>query len=666
MIKEFFRRVWGDSTGWAFIAYRRKEQNLITVGYEYPGQLNTLIGMLISQGKFGDVYFCPHLFKENKRTKTNAVDQIKWLWADKDKGNLSDLEPKPTICWETSLGRYAALWELEEPVDSAELEKANRLLAYKTSSDKGGWDLTQLLRVPGTINFKYDTPYEGKLLWDDGGVFPFSEFESSEEEPMLKEDTTLVSELPSDLPRLDDLVLSLGKKIPQNAWSLLGRKPTEDDDWSETLWRLECTLLNAGLTPEETFVLVRHSPWNKYKRDGRPDEHLWAEVVKASREAGKKDLLQSDKKLNWLGLNQLMSFTEKPEWLVEGIWMDKNVGWIAGVGKSYKSTISLDLALSIASGSPFLGKFEVLNPGPVLMIQEEDPAWRVAHRLRAMTKAKGIEAPRFFKEQGILTMEIPSNRDVPLFASIGGGFTLTDPESIKAVEEAIQQYKPRMVMLDPTFMLMPGVDEFKAGEVTGMLNLLKRWRNEYSCSIALVHHYNKASGGKGNSRLYGSMAFYAWSENSLFVDRIPDTNAVTIERDIKDALIDERLNVEFINVDEDYQFRIITDKPVQEIDKEKKKRAIYTPSETKNMIVKLLKTVKMDAFIPRKEIMEQTNISAKTVDKCIRELEALDFVMIDKSGVGATVMVYPLPRLYSLELPTEGDDDNDGLDFKGL
>jgi hypothetical protein len=35
------------------------------------------------------------------------------------------------------------------------------------------------------------------------------------------------------------------------------------------------------MTPEETFSIAEDSPVNKYKRDGRPPEHLWREILKA-------------------------------------------------------------------------------------------------------------------------------------------------------------------------------------------------------------------------------------------------------------------------------------------------------------------------------------------------------------------------------------------------
>ena len=43
-------------------------------------------------------------------------------------------------------------------------------------------------------------------------------------------------------------------------------------------------------------------------------------------------------------------------WLVEGWWGRQSQGIVAGQPKVYKSTYVQDLAVSVASGRPFLGK----------------------------------------------------------------------------------------------------------------------------------------------------------------------------------------------------------------------------------------------------------------------------------------------------------------------
>jgi len=104
-----------------------------------------------------DIYFSILSF-DGARRKENALPG-NWLWADLDEVNPYEIDLQPTIAWQSSTGRYQALWELNEYVDSEVLEKVNQKLTYKIGADKGGWSVTKVLRIPGTNNYKYeDTP----------------------------------------------------------------------------------------------------------------------------------------------------------------------------------------------------------------------------------------------------------------------------------------------------------------------------------------------------------------------------------------------------------------------------------------------------------------------------------------------------------------------------
>src|SRR5579872_1115550 len=50
-------------------------------------------------------------------------------------------------------------------------------------------------------------------------------------------------------------------------------------DRSKVLWKLNCALLEAGLTPGEVVVLVEKTVWNKF---GEDRSRLWADVNKAA------------------------------------------------------------------------------------------------------------------------------------------------------------------------------------------------------------------------------------------------------------------------------------------------------------------------------------------------------------------------------------------------
>jgi hypothetical protein len=105
-----------------------------------------------------EVYSCAHLLTRGRRVKENATP-LAALYVDGDGAKAGAQMPEPTATVESSPGREQFWWALSEPVAPKEGEELNRRLAYAIGADRSGWDLTQLLRVPGTRNRKYaDAP----------------------------------------------------------------------------------------------------------------------------------------------------------------------------------------------------------------------------------------------------------------------------------------------------------------------------------------------------------------------------------------------------------------------------------------------------------------------------------------------------------------------------
>lgn len=112
-----------------------------------------------------DIYFCPHLFSEQVAKKEYALPG-RVLWADLDDCYPRYLgeygEPLAQIIISTSMLHAQAYWLLKEPVIAHTYEAYNHriALAYKhRGCDQSGWDLTQMLRMPYTYNYKRKHPY---------------------------------------------------------------------------------------------------------------------------------------------------------------------------------------------------------------------------------------------------------------------------------------------------------------------------------------------------------------------------------------------------------------------------------------------------------------------------------------------------------------------------
>ena len=100
-----------------------------------------------------DIYFCPNAFKEPSRKKEHPR-QSRYAWCDIDDADPSGYDPQPNVLWETTPDRYQGLWIWRDRLSGHVAEQISRAIVRKDGGDKGGWTVTKMLRVPGTVNHK--------------------------------------------------------------------------------------------------------------------------------------------------------------------------------------------------------------------------------------------------------------------------------------------------------------------------------------------------------------------------------------------------------------------------------------------------------------------------------------------------------------------------------
>ena len=69
---------------------------------------------------------------------------------------------------------------------------------------------------------------------------------------------------------------------------------------------------------------------------------------------------------------RLAEHHENQKWLIEELWADQAVGILGGEPKCCKSFLALDMAVSVASGTPCLRQFMPSRTGSVLLFPAED------------------------------------------------------------------------------------------------------------------------------------------------------------------------------------------------------------------------------------------------------------------------------------------------------
>src|SRR5690606_3129947 len=276
-----------EQQGYVFIGFRELGGVWRDRGFKYLGprcerKIARAVEDLTQRG--GDIYWCPNVFTTERRIR-DGVTEGRFLYADLDAVDPRGIDPslKPTIAWRSSRDRFQALWKLEESLPADRLEELNRRLSYALGADKSGWDLTQYLRVPGTLNYKYDPPQPGELLWADGPVYQAGMLETLV--PSVAE-TADAAKAHDDrqLAAFLELLRKYKKRIPPNVYRLLQYPPKEVaknvGKRSNVLWRIEHELIRAQIPLDDIVELIRLSAWNKYR--GRRDEQkrIYTEVAK--------------------------------------------------------------------------------------------------------------------------------------------------------------------------------------------------------------------------------------------------------------------------------------------------------------------------------------------------------------------------------------------------
>ncbi len=282
----FFEVIFGKATGFLCIAFRESKPNAVFEEqfFKYPDKLPLALDYINTNVLKGDIWFSPMLFDVPRRSKATVIS-CPVAWADLDQCPPERMLVEPSLVIESSGGRYQALWRFKEPLEPYDAEDISRKIAYyhaDDGADKSGWDLTQLLRVPFTVNYKYKDLPQPPVVSIIATSRDMYTIESFSEYPVPVEHAYDILPFPETLPENGDKDKVLNKhrlELPPEVWMLIANKPQAD--WSKDLWRLEMLLAESGLTREEIFTIVKDAACNKYKRDGRSEKLLWREVCKA-------------------------------------------------------------------------------------------------------------------------------------------------------------------------------------------------------------------------------------------------------------------------------------------------------------------------------------------------------------------------------------------------
>lgn len=446
-----------------------------------------------------DIYFCPHGFTKPTRKKEYA-DPPFLLWADLDEINPYKTKIPPTIAIESSPGRYVGLWKVDEKVN----DRINQRLSYFLGADRGGWDYTQVLRVPGTINYKYQSTPKVRLLWSDGEEYKLKNIDGLL--PPVKTSGLCIETNSSALYKKWE------KKFP--TWvrrELINGKPMTGKR-SEVFWKLGHTLIEKGLTTDEAFILLKSSPWNKFKGRRDEDAQLRRELDKILNKyfiAHKPLKEEEDDEDHYQFLSR--SLSEVEEETIDWIWYPYLArGELTilegdpGLGKSYLAQM---VAGSIIDGKRL--------PSP----KRTDPVkGRVAYF--DIENSSGTVTKKRMVANGFQNLNLFFQEEEP--------FSIDDEETMDEIYNAIEALRPTLVVFDTLNTYIGKADIHKSSETQQAIGRFRQIAKRFNCAVLVLRHLTKSNREKALYRGQGSIAFTGMARvvMTVGVDPEDDENRV--------------------------------------------------------------------------------------------------------------------------------------------
>lgn len=209
--------------------------------------------------------------------------------------------------------------------------------------------------------------------------------------------------------------------------------------------------------------------------------------------------------------NELESQPPDKLWLIEPLWAQYAVGIIGGAPKCCKSWLGIDMAVSVASATPCLGRFAVKQPGPTLIFLAEDATGAVRARIEALCAHRRLDIHR-----------------LNLYVITASTLRLDLEHDQKRLKATVAALRPHLLLLDPLVRLHR-LDENSAADISKLLGFVREIQRTYDTAIVLVHHASKKHRAQPGQSLRGSSDLHAFGDSNAYLARHQQRIVLTLE-----------------------------------------------------------------------------------------------------------------------------------------
>lgn len=301
-------------------------------------------------------------------------------------------------------------------------------------------------------------------------------------------------------------------------WVEVGAKDIEE-------YRSRCNVISE-LLPECDKKLLHPGCWTRLPEVSRGESRQviqklsfgclsWDDWINRDEDPSEKTIDAE----NWINSVQEV----EPSELITGILHKGCRMILGGASKSRKSWALLDMAISIASGTNWMG-FPCLKSKVLLVNMEIHKAF-LQSRIKAIMKAKGIT-----------TKDISGH----LYIQHRRGMPAPADEVAKLIHRKAHQLGDvSCVIIDPIYKTLNGLDENKAGDIGLLMNVFDRMSAADDIAVVFAAHFAKgdANAREAIDRVSGSGVFARDPDTFLTVTKYVEVfkkGRRVIKQEIKD------------------------------------------------------------------------------------------------------------------------------------
>lgn len=483
-LNSFFSFLWEKTEGFVYCATKETKGNSwLQHFFQWPEARDTLVEFVSKSKATHEVYVGPSLFRERAATKEAWLGSHV-LWAEFDYGTPeTSLYPEgfvqtPALRIRSSTEQHQHwYWKLDRfCTDPKIFESATRRIAYGLKADLGTWNCNRVLRPPSTIHHESGQRVDAlhgrsleRISISTAALFP---------EPPQQKDIAI-----DDVP---DIMTIISKyKWPTDVFNVFRERNLEKGKRSDRMVWLAYECADMGMLDTEILSVLYNvdGRWKKFHERNDKRDQLVAIIARARLKYPYEGsyTLTAESKLPVMGATSFIKQDLRFEWIIDGILPKEANAVIVAPQATGKTQFTLQTAIHMALGKPFLG-WKILRPVKSAFFSLEMSNVNLHYFLNQMMKGMSESELQLLEENLLI---------VPLGQSLNMSGNIDQAKVI----EVMNAYKPEGVLFDSLGRSIKGSssDEELIGNVFDFYK--REVINKYKGFTWSIHHFRKAQVG---------------------------------------------------------------------------------------------------------------------------------------------------------------------------